>query len=158
MSTVDDEFERIVGGLELDAPAERFVMRDGDVFKVSLPANARAVVAEIADAVMERASTMEAPTVYEDASDQHAFSALATDSMREQLTEACAAVRRSVWDDSVDVGALQAWIQVLNHAKFLVIGDLSAAEVARLRAAGDDRYTFVSFIGAVQHEVLQALL
>lgn len=159
MENIDEEFKKIIDGLELAEPEQQYIRREGDeVFSISLPDWARTVVAEIAEAVQTRAEDLVAPEVYEDSTDQQAFSALATDDLRSTLVAACSTVQVSVWEQTVSLNALQAWIQVLNHAKFLILEGFSPKEIAAMRSRGDERYELVTFISAVQHEVLQALL
>lgn len=159
MENIDEEFNKIIGGLELTEPEQQHIRRQSaDVLNIALPDWARTVVAEIAEAVQMRAEDLAAPQVYEDNTDQQAFSALATDALRDTLIAACGRVQTSVWEQTASVGDLQAWIQVLNHAKFLVLEGFSPKEIAAMRSRGDERYELVSFISAVQHEVLQALL
>ncbi len=159
VENIDEEFNKIIDGLELESPEQLYVRRvDAAVFHNTLPGWARTVIADIAGAVRIRAGELGAPSVYEDVADQQAFSALATDGLREALTSACCVVEDTVWEQETSAEALQAWIQVLNHAKFLVLDGYSPEDIAVMRARGDERYELVTFISAVQHEVLQALL
>jgi hypothetical protein len=159
VDNIDEEFNKIIDGLELEGPEQQYVRSVGaGVFHNTLPGWARTVIADIAGAVRTRAGDLVAPNVYEDATDQQAFSALATDGLREALASACRVVEDNVWEQETSAEALQAWIQVLNHAKFLVLDGYSPEDIAVMRARGDERYELVTFISAVQHEVLQALL
>jgi hypothetical protein len=155
MDNIDEEFARIIGSVEQEVH-ERYIWREEGLLRIALPHAAREAVRHVAQLVAMHADEINAPDVYDDPSEQLTYQLLHTDSIRSALGEACRAVESSAFDDTAQSSTLHAWIQVLNHAKFLAVENLEPATTSQTER--DERQAFIHFLNAVQHEVLQALL
>jgi hypothetical protein len=156
MGSIDEEFARIVGSVEQEIQ-ERYIWREGDQIRVALPRAVCEAVQHVAQLVAMHAADLDVPAVYDDQDEQLTYQLLHTDSIRSVLAEACAVVERTAFDSLTDEASMHAWIQVLNHAKFLAVESLEAT-ASGAHDADEERRAFIQFLGAVQHEVLQALL
>lgn len=160
MDDINEMFASIVDGLE--APEDtrpRYVTRTAEGFAVSLPAVARETIAELAVLAGFAARSAGAPILYDDASDQETYALLAESAVSSGALHDCDIVKVSIFSELVTELELHAWLRVMNHIRTLLTQHVtSASDMTMLREANDEASSLLDFVGAVQHEVLEALM
>jgi hypothetical protein len=160
MEDINEMFASIVGGLEVSEDTRpRYVARSTEGFTVTLPAVAREMIAELAVLAGFAARSADAPVIYDEASDQEAYALLAESAVSSGALHDCDIVKASIFSDLVTELELHAWLRVMNLIRSLLTQNVTSAnDMAALRASNDEASSLLDFVGAVQHEVLEALM
>jgi hypothetical protein len=160
MDEINDIFASIVEGLDPhEARPVRYITPVEGSFSVSLPHPAREMIAELAVLAGFAAKASDAPVLYADADDQAAYGLLAGSAVAAGASHDCAIVKASVFSDTVTALELHAWLRVLNHIRSLITAKVTSSKAMEvLRESNAEAAHLLDFVGAVQHEVLEALI
>jgi hypothetical protein len=160
MDDVDAIFSSLVADIETtDGDQPRYITRTSEGFVVTLTQPAREAVSELAILARFAAKAADAPALYDDPTDQSSYELLAAGAVTSAALHDCDIVQATIFADIVSDIELHAWLRVLNHIKSLITSQVSSQQdMAALRASRSDAAHLLDFVGAVQHEVLEALM
>jgi hypothetical protein len=160
MSEIDDVFAGMMADAGFSEPAAtRYITRSDSGFTNTLPVTARETISELCMVAAALAAAATTPALYDEESDQAAYSLLCGESLTEAAVEDCRIVAATVLNDTWQEPTLLALLRVTNSLRLALTSSVASSEdLAALRASNPEVAQLLDFLGAVQHEALDALM
>jgi hypothetical protein len=157
---IDDIFSGMMADAGIEEPAkERFIRRTDTGFSNTLPPVVRENLLELCHVAATMAAATAPPEIYGDSLDQAAYALLSGDSLVSSALEDCQLVATSVMSDVWDEATVLALVRMTNSVRSALTSSVkSPDDLKHLRATSPEIRHLLDFLGAVQHEALDALM